>query len=76
MLGMWKAPLYVTEPTMDALQRTLPDTFGKRLRGVEKFLQDNDLRLAILTCTLSRFHTTPPTPSDLRSKPTAQNSRL
>jgi phosphoribosyl 1,2-cyclic phosphodiesterase len=36
MLGMWKAPLYVTEPTMDALQRTLPDTFGKRLRGVEK----------------------------------------
>jgi phosphoribosyl 1,2-cyclic phosphodiesterase len=36
MLGMWKAPLYVTEPTMDALQRTLPGTFGKRLRGVEK----------------------------------------
>lgn len=35
MLGLWKAPLYVTEPTMDALQRTLPDTFGKRLRGVE-----------------------------------------
>src|SRR5437879_7531839 len=23
MLGLWKAPLYVTEPTMDALQRTL-----------------------------------------------------
>jgi phosphoribosyl 1,2-cyclic phosphodiesterase len=36
MLGMWKAPLYVTEPTMDALERTLPDTFAKRLRGVEK----------------------------------------
>jgi phosphoribosyl 1,2-cyclic phosphodiesterase len=35
MLGLWKAPLYVTEPTMDALQRTLPETFGKRLRGVE-----------------------------------------
>jgi len=36
MLGLWKAPLYVTEPTMDALQRTLPETLGKRLRGVEK----------------------------------------
>ena len=35
MLGMWKAPLYVTEPTMDALQRVLPETFGKRLKGVE-----------------------------------------
>ncbi len=35
MLGMWKAPLYVTEPTMDALQRALPETLGKRLRGVE-----------------------------------------
>jgi phosphoribosyl 1,2-cyclic phosphodiesterase len=35
MLGLWKAPLYVTEPTMDALHRTLPDTLGKRLRGVE-----------------------------------------
>jgi phosphoribosyl 1,2-cyclic phosphodiesterase len=35
MLGLWKAPLYVTEPTMDALQRCLPETFGKRLRGVE-----------------------------------------
>jgi len=35
MLGLWKAPLYVTEPTMDALQRTLPETLGKRLRGVE-----------------------------------------
>ncbi len=36
MLGLWKAPLYVTEPTMEALERTLPDTLGKRLRGVEK----------------------------------------
>jgi phosphoribosyl 1,2-cyclic phosphodiesterase len=35
MLALWKAPLYVTEPTMDALQRVLPETFGKRLRGVE-----------------------------------------
>jgi phosphoribosyl 1,2-cyclic phosphodiesterase len=35
MLGLWKAPLYVTEQTMDALHRTLPDTLGKRLRGVE-----------------------------------------
>jgi len=36
MLGLWKAPLYVTEPTMDAMQRILPETFGKRLRGVDK----------------------------------------
>jgi phosphoribosyl 1,2-cyclic phosphodiesterase len=36
MLGLWKAPLYVTEPTLDAMQRILPETFGKRLRGVEK----------------------------------------
>ena len=35
MLGLWKAPLYVTEPTMDVMQHTLPETFGKRLRGVE-----------------------------------------
>jgi phosphoribosyl 1,2-cyclic phosphodiesterase len=35
MLGLWKAPLYVTEPTIDALRRILPGTFGKRLRGVE-----------------------------------------
>src|SRR6266853_4053707 len=36
MLGMWKAPLYVTEPTLDALSKTLPGTFGKRLNAVEK----------------------------------------
>jgi phosphoribosyl 1,2-cyclic phosphodiesterase len=35
MLGLWKAPLYVTEPTMGALQRILPETFRKRLNGVE-----------------------------------------
>jgi phosphoribosyl 1,2-cyclic phosphodiesterase len=35
MLGLWKAPLYVTEPTMDALRRTLPDTLGKRLCALE-----------------------------------------
>jgi phosphoribosyl 1,2-cyclic phosphodiesterase len=35
MLGLWKAPLYVTEPTLDALHRTLPETFAKRLRGIE-----------------------------------------
>jgi len=35
MLGLWKAPLYVTEPTMDAMQRMLPVTFGKRLKRVE-----------------------------------------
>jgi phosphoribosyl 1,2-cyclic phosphodiesterase len=35
MLGLWKAPLYVTEPTMDALHRALPERLEKRLRGVE-----------------------------------------
>jgi phosphoribosyl 1,2-cyclic phosphodiesterase len=35
MLGMWKAPLYVTEQTMDALHRALPERLEKRLRGVE-----------------------------------------
>ncbi len=35
MLALWKAPLYFTEPTMDAMNRVLPDTLGKRLRGVE-----------------------------------------
>src|SRR5256886_4265316 len=35
MLGIWKAPLYVTEPTMDAMKRVLPETLGKRLRRVE-----------------------------------------
>jgi len=35
VLGIWKSPLYVTEPTMGALHRSLPETFAKRLRGVE-----------------------------------------
>ena len=35
MLGLWKAPLYVTEPTMGVMQQILPQTFGKRLRAVE-----------------------------------------
>ena len=35
VLGLWKSPLYVTEPTMSALRRILPETFEKRLRGVE-----------------------------------------
>ena len=35
VLSIWKAPLYVTEPTMAQLQRILPETFRKRLRGVE-----------------------------------------
>jgi phosphoribosyl 1,2-cyclic phosphodiesterase len=34
-LGLWKAPLYVTAPTMDALQRILPETFRKRLQRAE-----------------------------------------
>jgi len=35
MLGMWKAPLYVTEPTLDALHRVLPDRLAKRINAVE-----------------------------------------
>ena len=35
MLALWKAPLYVTEQTMEALHRALPETLAKRLRGVE-----------------------------------------
>ena len=35
MLGLWKAPLYVTELTMDAMRRILPETLEKRLRGIE-----------------------------------------
>jgi len=39
VLGIWKSPpLYVTEPTLDALQRSLPETFKKRLKGVEKIV--------------------------------------
>ena len=35
MLGIWKAPLYVTEPTFEELKRVLPERLEKRLRGVE-----------------------------------------
>ena len=35
MLGLWKAPLYVTEGTMEGLHRALPERLEKRLRGVE-----------------------------------------
>jgi len=35
MLALYKAPLYVTEPTFDALKQVLPDRLEKRLRGVE-----------------------------------------
>jgi phosphoribosyl 1,2-cyclic phosphodiesterase len=35
LLARWKTPLFVTEPTMDALHRTLPGTLAKRLCGVE-----------------------------------------
>jgi phosphoribosyl 1,2-cyclic phosphodiesterase len=35
MLGMWKAPLYVTEATLAELHRALPERLEKRLRGVE-----------------------------------------
>jgi len=35
MLGLWKAPLYVTEPTFVELKRVLPQRLEKRLRGVE-----------------------------------------
>src|SRR5260370_17445169 len=35
MLGLWKAPLYVTEPTMDAMNRILPQTLGNPLNRAE-----------------------------------------
>ena len=35
MLGLWKAPLFVTEQTMEALHRALPERLEKRLRGIE-----------------------------------------
>jgi len=35
LLALWKAPLFVTGQTLEALHRTLPATFAKRLRGVE-----------------------------------------
>jgi len=35
MLGLWKAPLYVSEPTFVELKQVLPQRLEKRLRGVE-----------------------------------------
>jgi len=35
VLGMWRAPLYVTEQTQFELLRTLPETFGKRMDRAE-----------------------------------------
>lgn len=45
VLGLWKTPLYVTEPTLGALQRILPETFGKRLRGVESIQAGQDFSI-------------------------------
>src|SRR6202000_2863932 len=33
MLGMWKAPLYATEATLQELHRALPERLEKRLGG-------------------------------------------
>jgi phosphoribosyl 1,2-cyclic phosphodiesterase len=35
MLGMWRAPVYLTEATHFELRRILPDTLGKRMDRVE-----------------------------------------
>ncbi|HYL09400.1 MAG TPA: MBL fold metallo-hydrolase [Candidatus Acidoferrales bacterium] len=35
MLGMWRAPVYLTEPTHFELRRILPDILGKRMDRVE-----------------------------------------
>jgi phosphoribosyl 1,2-cyclic phosphodiesterase len=35
MLALWKAPVYVTEPTLMEMSRILPGTLGKRLGVVE-----------------------------------------
>jgi len=45
VLGLWKSPLYVTEPTMEQLRRILPETFGKRLRGVESINPGQDFAI-------------------------------
>jgi len=45
MLGLWKAPLYVTEQTMDALHRALPERLEKRLRGVETIRAGQSFRV-------------------------------
>jgi phosphoribosyl 1,2-cyclic phosphodiesterase len=45
VLGLWKVPLYVTEGTMDSLQRILPETFRKRLCGVESIQAGQDFSI-------------------------------
>jgi len=40
--GLVEGAAVCDEPTMDALQRTLPETLGKRLRGVEKSKRGSD----------------------------------
>jgi phosphoribosyl 1,2-cyclic phosphodiesterase len=45
MLGMWKAPLYVTEPTFAELKRVLPERLEKRLRGVETIHAGQDFTI-------------------------------
>ena len=35
ILGMWRAPVYLTEPTHFELRRILPETLGKRMDRVE-----------------------------------------
>lgn len=35
LLGTWRAPVYLTEPTHFELRRILPDTLGKRMGRVE-----------------------------------------
>ena len=71
VLSIWKAPLYVTEPTMAQLQRILPETFGKRLRGVESIQAGQRFAIGdidVHACTMLR------TPSDLLFAPTARRS--
>src|SRR5258708_13062014 len=46
MLGLWKAPLYVTEPTLGAIQRILPQTLAKRLNPVQAIPPDQHFPLA------------------------------
>ena len=45
MLSMWKAPLYVTEPTMEAMKRILPETLCKRLHSVETIRNDREFTI-------------------------------
>ncbi len=45
MLGLYKAPLYVTEPTFAELRRLLPERLEKRLRGVETIHAGQDFTI-------------------------------